>query len=689
MASDVAGDSSKRLLWITGKAGTGKSTLMKFALGKARDPSKRVKNEQPSMIQSLIRYFRYLPGARASEDVGQAPDLVLSHFFNARGSALEKSTEGMYRTLLVQLLEQLPQLEDALPRGVSLLRESVKRLDGQPVVYYVDALDECNKSEVRKMVKVFQSLIQEAAESGQKLRVCFASRPYPHISSDLAVRLQLESQDAHRKDIKMYVMENLRIGNGTQAERIATQLLHKANGVFLWVALVVERANEEHDDGRWDRCEEWLKGVPGDLNKLYSEMLEREISEEDKQAQMLLFQFLLFSAGSLSPREMWLGVQLGLGQEAGDNSEVGDKVEEIRRRDKEVDDEAVARYIGSISRGLTECVAINYGYMYVQFIHESAREFVVGEDGLLMKMTSAKSLEEMELVSRGELKRGCERVLDGCSAEINKAKSQRDMYTLEGENRILWYVRLYVLDHAEALQRKGQDQGAWLSRLHKRFQGRLWIFWSEDHPESKVSMLDILLWGMHDALLLGAESGQMQRLLLDEARQFRYKGRAPGVRVEGSMRSPLLMALAYGTVEAVKYLVNVYLKLEQRPEPVQNTLERLRDDDSGAMLLMADNNEKLAIFFLVALTPPASLNDNLAQALQRHATQGYAATLNFIFKHNLPNHLIIFGQIPHFGGNTHRHLSRWAKEHKHDDLAATLRTPEVQSRFGLDTEDSA
>ena len=66
-------------LWIKGKPGTGKSTLMKFALAVARKTMKDM--------------------------------IIISFFFNARGEELEKSTIGAYRSLLLQLVERLPALQ--------------------------------------------------------------------------------------------------------------------------------------------------------------------------------------------------------------------------------------------------------------------------------------------------------------------------------------------------------------------------------------------------------------------------------------------------------------------------------------------------------------------------------------------------------------------------------------------------
>lgn len=66
------------ILWIRGNPGAGKSTLMKYALSCAQELQDKSK--------------------------------VLSFFYNARGEGLEKSTEGMYRTLLHQMPMEVPML---------------------------------------------------------------------------------------------------------------------------------------------------------------------------------------------------------------------------------------------------------------------------------------------------------------------------------------------------------------------------------------------------------------------------------------------------------------------------------------------------------------------------------------------------------------------------------------------------
>ncbi|KAL2203362.1 hypothetical protein CC79DRAFT_1401596 [Sarocladium strictum] len=315
MDSDRTGSPEHRLLWIKGKAGTGKSTMMKFAIANAsQSPAAVGTGSGNSNLTQRLLAILWRREARPE------PDLVLSHFFNARGNALERSTEGMYRTLLIQLLKALdgmPEVLSQLPRHyipppesrwplpslITFLKAAVRGLRGRPIVFFVDALDECKGEEVLDMVHVFESLIKEAASCQQVLRVCFASRPYPHIQATSVIYLELSERDEHWADIEEYVDGRLSIGKGAKAHYFRQQILDKSGGVFLWVVLVVGKLNYEYSRARQDRYSRWLKGSHGGLNDLYREMLDREDEGEaedddgqggEEAARVVCFQWMLF-----------------------------------------------------------------------------------------------------------------------------------------------------------------------------------------------------------------------------------------------------------------------------------------------------------------------------------------------------------------------------------------------------------
>lgn len=191
-------------LWVKGKPGTGKSTLMKFALAHAR---KTMKDR-----------------------------IVISFFFNARGEDIEKSTIGTYRSLLLQLLERLPALQsvfDSLGLSTSsastdhrwsteslkmLLEHAIQSLGESQVVCFIDALDECEETQIRDMISFFERVGELAASSGIRFQVCFSSRHYPHITIRKGLDLVLEGQEGHTQDITNYLETELKIGKSNVAQ---------------------------------------------------------------------------------------------------------------------------------------------------------------------------------------------------------------------------------------------------------------------------------------------------------------------------------------------------------------------------------------------------------------------------------------------------------------------------------------
>lgn len=349
-------DSHHGVLWIKGKPGAGKSTLMKFALQHAEG--------------------RRRPGGHA----------IISFFFNARGHDLERSTVGMYRSLLFQLLERLPQLEDILdtgdPRRVpdapiewtldslrNLFHLAISKLQ-HPVTCFVDALDECPEEEIRSMLEDFQEFVEHAASVDTKLYICFSSRHYPHIETIIGKTFIMDDEEGHNQDIQRYVHGKLSAARGRVGDRVRAEILRKASGVFIWAVLVVEILNKELARGRLFSVEERLETIPSKLGEVFKDILRRDT--ENMGDLLLCLQWILFSKRPLSREEFYFAMESGL---AAGRDGPG-------RWDRQyITAEYMDQFVVSSSKGLAEVAETTARTKTVQFIHESVRDFLLKDGG--------------------------------------------------------------------------------------------------------------------------------------------------------------------------------------------------------------------------------------------------------------------------------------------------------------------
>ncbi|TKX23483.1 NACHT domain-containing protein 4 [Elsinoe australis] len=337
------GDDGHKLLWIKGKPATGKSTLMKFL-------------------------FQHVKKTRKDAT-------VVSFFFNARGESLEKNVEGMYRSLLHQLLELIPSLADAfeslrplstslsggvwpLDRLQHLFKSAIANLQQKTLIVFIDALDECSEDEVRELIDFFDDeLCQVVSSANVDYHTCLSSRHYPHVEIRFGKSIVLESQGEHQEDIAKYIKKKLHIGTSKTSEWIKREILQKASGVFLWVVLVIKILQKEFARGNKHKLQEQLKKIPPDLEELLEDILRREAG--DYQDLVTCVQWILFSRRSLTLEELYWAI-ISASCLSSDNPievTVGD----------------MTRFVLNASRGFVESTRGKSPVM--QFIHESVREY--------------------------------------------------------------------------------------------------------------------------------------------------------------------------------------------------------------------------------------------------------------------------------------------------------------------------
>lgn len=377
-------------LWIKGKPGAGKSTTMKFAYTNANKHT-----EGP---------------------------IAISYFFNAGGGPLERSAPGMYRSLLFQLLDKVPNLQavletsedDALQSTSSdswtietlktNFRRAIQTLKDQHVICYIIALDECenNEDQVPKIVDFFKELGECAIKHKTRFLVCFSSRHSPHLAIDKSIQLTLEDQEGHLEDIARYVDSEFKVGPSKLFEQIKLDIRNISQGIFLWVVLIVSILQETYNrnPGQVRALGKRLKTIPKDLDGLFGNILGRDAQGKENLSHCL--RWVLCAERPLSPKELYFAIISA------------SETESLGVRDpKNVTSEDIERFILDSSRSLVEPTRSKVPT--IQFIHTSVRDFLLRETGLaVLQMDSdCTSIGPVHDI----LKNSCQRYLDSIPAD--------------------------------------------------------------------------------------------------------------------------------------------------------------------------------------------------------------------------------------------------------------------------------
>ncbi|KAM0434034.1 hypothetical protein ACHAPT_003978 [Fusarium lateritium] len=427
-------------LWIRGKPGAGKSTIMKFIYLK----TKRKKSHEQTITASF--------------------------FFHARGEYLEKSILGMYRSLLLQLLEGYPDLQEVLddtdlvPKCQNgcpsmnvlkcLFQKAVSNLGQRSFTCFVDALDECDEQEIMEMAQFFEELAESCTSKGVRLQICFSSRHYPHIEIQHGLKLTLEHQPGHSQDMDNYIQSNLRIRHPALLEELRPQMLEKAAGVFLWVVLMVDILNKENRRGRL-ALRKRLAEAPSRLSELFKDILRRD--SNNMEHLLLCILWILCAKRPLRPEEYYHALWSGLVP--------GDFV------DLEIPNVTVSDFsdcadscVITSSKGLAEITKAKSPA--VQFIHESVRDFLIKDRGLQELWPELGS--DWQSSGHERLKQCCDtyinhEVVHAAISNLGPTSKPDDLVKVSKQYPFLEYASQHVLYHSDAAA-QAIPQGEFLSQ---------------------------------------------------------------------------------------------------------------------------------------------------------------------------------------------------------------------------------
>ncbi|PMD19838.1 hypothetical protein NA56DRAFT_574686, partial [Hyaloscypha hepaticicola] len=265
------------LFWVSGKAGSGKSTLMKFI---ANHPTTRRSLEEWASPKGVV---------------------IATHYFWAAGTEIQKSQHGLLRSLLYDICRMCPKhILDICPVRWSRtnlmdstharewstheLLEALRALARRTVTLakycmFIDGVDEFNGDHF-ELCQVLKEL-----SASPNVKCCLSSRPF-NVFEDAFGGGQCQKLNIHdltREDISVYaqsrLMEHPRWTEASfskeQMETVINSITERADGVFLWVFLVTRSLRDGLVNGDTVRdLQKRLESLPTDLEAFFKHMLD-------------------------------------------------------------------------------------------------------------------------------------------------------------------------------------------------------------------------------------------------------------------------------------------------------------------------------------------------------------------------------------------------------------------------------
>lgn len=275
---------------ISGKAGSGKSTLMKFLY------------HHPRVKELLLQW------------AGPKKLVIGGFFFWSSGAPEEKSLAGLYQSILFQILQQCPELLrqtfpqywakdshnlDSLgrtPFQLSELRRAMELLVSHEhtthhrFFFFIDGLDEFEVD----LNTDYRDLAEDVLSWAQSfdVKLCVSSRPYVEFFEGFPASQRIALHDLTRADLRRFVSGALSkepASDDGLVSSLSRTITDRADGVFLWVRLVVRSVVEgmRHRYPHHTLLQR-VKGLPRSLEPLYARLFESIDPLDRPRSDMML-----------------------------------------------------------------------------------------------------------------------------------------------------------------------------------------------------------------------------------------------------------------------------------------------------------------------------------------------------------------------------------------------------------------
>lgn len=295
-------------------------------------------SKSTSLVTDDGRLMRFIYEAQDTKLAARAwskdlPLLTAGCFFWQAGTEIQKSLHGLLRSLVHDLLRQatglIPSATPSRWRAATLgfIQQPWTNTELETTLLellrngsrdyrfciFVDGLDEF-EGDHRHHSDLVEFLVRVSSSKGVKL--CVSSRPYPVFKSGFADFPKLRMELLTRRDIETFAVDQLgkikefgalKAAHPATCHDVMTEIVDKAQGVILWVYLVIRSLKQGLVEGDSIAALVVRLGeIPPDLDEFFYRILERTPIHQRHYAAAY-FQMVVESCiGSLSLMTFWL-----------------------------------------------------------------------------------------------------------------------------------------------------------------------------------------------------------------------------------------------------------------------------------------------------------------------------------------------------------------------------------------------
>ncbi|KAK4182279.1 hypothetical protein QBC35DRAFT_510262 [Podospora australis] len=362
-------------------------------LSQGEEPLYRIKGKPGSGKSTFMKYIFQHPYLQTLRSIDDCDLLVVKagFFFFNPGNGKQKSLEGLLRSLLFQCLSIRTDLVPVVFRrrwalynivpnqdmdlSLQELKEAFSLLCSQNgktirLLFFIDGLDEFEgaESSPEDLLGLINGTIKQC-----NVKFCVASREWKVFDDAFPLVTPLTMQKLTFRDIQRFVQQEfdnsypfqeLKLAFPKAADKLIKDILDKADGVFLWVNIVVRTLKTYMTTGvSMQDLEETVHRLPKDINDLYTSIW-KSIPKERRQKGSKLFQLYRVQMSGTTLETFWLAYE-------------GFAVRKHLKLDQNLRQNLPAimkRVIDACTRGILEVVDSRVG-----LVHRSAEDWMRNE----------------------------------------------------------------------------------------------------------------------------------------------------------------------------------------------------------------------------------------------------------------------------------------------------------------------